>query len=164
MTLFDSVFQAYAHRRTLSTEGGRMGGLMSTPHISAAPGDFSDVCLLPGDPLRARYVAERFLDDPGLVRRQRCVRCLVDRAIDLDSRRKARGEEQVRAFALDHLPEQVLRQSYRLFAFHVLVSLRAVAAPLEILFLHGPEPCLFLADQSFPHQFGEVLIERLHAR
>ena len=40
---------------------------MSTPHIAAAPGDFSDVCLLPGDPLRARYVAERFLDEPGMV-------------------------------------------------------------------------------------------------
>lgn len=36
---------------------------MPTPHISAAPGDFSDVCLLPGDPLRARYVADRFFDD-----------------------------------------------------------------------------------------------------
>ena len=40
---------------------------MPTPHISAASGDFSDVCLLPGDPLRARYVAERFLDDAVLV-------------------------------------------------------------------------------------------------
>ena len=40
---------------------------MSTPHISAAPGDFADVCLLPGDPLRARYAAERFLDDAALV-------------------------------------------------------------------------------------------------
>ena len=40
---------------------------MPTPHISAASGDFSDVCLLPGDPLRARYVAERFLDDAALV-------------------------------------------------------------------------------------------------
>ncbi len=40
---------------------------MPTPHISAEPGDFSDVCLLPGDPLRARYVAERFLDRAALV-------------------------------------------------------------------------------------------------
>lgn len=40
---------------------------MSTPHISAAGGDFSDVCLLPGDPLRARYIAERFLDEAVLV-------------------------------------------------------------------------------------------------
>jgi purine-nucleoside phosphorylase len=40
---------------------------MPTPHISAEPGDFADVCLLPGDPLRARYVAEEFLDSPTLV-------------------------------------------------------------------------------------------------
>ncbi|WP_224361768.1 purine-nucleoside phosphorylase [Hyalangium versicolor] len=36
---------------------------MPTPHISAAPGDFADVVLMPGDPLRARYIAERFLQD-----------------------------------------------------------------------------------------------------
>ena len=40
---------------------------MPTPHISAEPDDFSDVCLVPGDPLRARYVAEQFLDDATLV-------------------------------------------------------------------------------------------------
>jgi purine-nucleoside phosphorylase len=34
---------------------------MPTPHISAAPGDFADVVLMPGDPLRARYIAQRFL-------------------------------------------------------------------------------------------------------
>jgi purine-nucleoside phosphorylase len=34
---------------------------MPTPHISAAPGDFADVVLMPGDPLRAKYIAERFL-------------------------------------------------------------------------------------------------------
>jgi purine-nucleoside phosphorylase len=36
---------------------------MSTPHLSAAPGDFADTVLLPGDPLRARYIAERSFDD-----------------------------------------------------------------------------------------------------
>lgn len=40
---------------------------MSTPHISADPGEFSDVCLLPGDPLRARFIAERFLEDASMV-------------------------------------------------------------------------------------------------
>jgi len=39
---------------------------MPTPHISAESGDFADVCLLPGDPLRARHVAERFLKDATL--------------------------------------------------------------------------------------------------
>ncbi|MCP3143514.1 purine-nucleoside phosphorylase [Pyxidicoccus xibeiensis] len=36
---------------------------MATPHISAAPGDFADVVLMPGDPLRARYISERFLEE-----------------------------------------------------------------------------------------------------
>jgi purine-nucleoside phosphorylase len=36
---------------------------MSTPHISAAEGDFAPSVLLPGDPLRARHIAENFLDD-----------------------------------------------------------------------------------------------------
>ncbi|HSJ27615.1 MAG TPA: purine-nucleoside phosphorylase [Acidimicrobiia bacterium] len=36
---------------------------MPTPHISAEPGDFAEAILLPGDPLRAKYIAETFLDD-----------------------------------------------------------------------------------------------------
>lgn len=36
---------------------------MATPHINAEPGDFADVVLMPGDPLRAKYIAETFLDD-----------------------------------------------------------------------------------------------------
>lgn len=36
---------------------------MATPHIEAAHGDFADTVLMPGDPLRARYIAETFLDD-----------------------------------------------------------------------------------------------------
>ncbi|MFP2902366.1 purine-nucleoside phosphorylase [Corallococcus sp. 4LFB] len=35
---------------------------MATPHISASPGDFAEVVLMPGDPLRARYISERFLE------------------------------------------------------------------------------------------------------
>lgn len=36
---------------------------MSTPHISADAGAFAEAILLPGDPLRARYIAEKFFDD-----------------------------------------------------------------------------------------------------
>ena len=36
---------------------------MPTPHISAEPGDFAEAVLLPGDPLRDRYIADTFLDD-----------------------------------------------------------------------------------------------------
>ncbi len=35
---------------------------MSTPHISAEPGDFAADVLLPGDPLRARWIAETLLE------------------------------------------------------------------------------------------------------
>ena len=31
-------------------------------HLRAEPGDYADACLLPGDPLRAKYIAETFLD------------------------------------------------------------------------------------------------------
>lgn len=34
-----------------------------TPHIGAAPGEIAETILLPGDPLRARYIADNFLDD-----------------------------------------------------------------------------------------------------
>ena len=34
-----------------------------TPHNAAQPGDFAKVVLMPGDPLRARYIAETYLTD-----------------------------------------------------------------------------------------------------
>lgn len=37
---------------------------MSTPHISAKKGDFAKTVLMPGDPLRAKYIAETFLENP----------------------------------------------------------------------------------------------------
>ena len=40
---------------------------MPTPHISAEKGDFATSILLPGDPLRAKHIAENFLDDAKLV-------------------------------------------------------------------------------------------------
>ncbi len=36
---------------------------MATPHIDAEMGDFADVVLMPGDPLRAKHIAETFLED-----------------------------------------------------------------------------------------------------
>lgn len=38
-----------------------------TPHIEAKAGDFAKTVLMPGDPLRARFIAETFLEDPVLV-------------------------------------------------------------------------------------------------
>ncbi len=38
-----------------------------TPHINAPEGAFADTVLMPGDPLRSRYIAENFLEDAKLV-------------------------------------------------------------------------------------------------
>ena len=35
-----------------------------TPHIEAKQGDYADTVLLPGDPLRAKWIAETFFDNP----------------------------------------------------------------------------------------------------
>jgi len=40
---------------------------MSTPHNTAAVGDFAKTVLMPGDPLRAKFIAETFLQQPRLV-------------------------------------------------------------------------------------------------
>lgn len=44
-----------------------------TPHITAKEGDFARTVLMPGDPLRAKYIAENFLADAVLVNNVRGV-------------------------------------------------------------------------------------------
>ena len=36
---------------------------MATPHINAKENDFAKTVLMPGDPLRAKFIAETFLED-----------------------------------------------------------------------------------------------------
>ena len=40
---------------------------MGTPHNEAAQGAFAKTVLMPGDPLRAKFIAEHFLDGAKLV-------------------------------------------------------------------------------------------------
>ena len=44
-----------------------------TPHINAKPGDFGKTVLMPGDPLRAKFIAENFFENPVLVNNVRGV-------------------------------------------------------------------------------------------
>ena len=46
---------------------------MSTPHNNAQNGDFAKTVLMPGDPLRAKFIAETFLENPQLVNNVRGV-------------------------------------------------------------------------------------------
>ena len=41
-----------------------MSEFKGTPHNSAKLGDIAKTVLMPGDPLRAKYVAEKFLHNP----------------------------------------------------------------------------------------------------
>ena len=38
-----------------------------TPHIKAAPDDFAETVIMPGDPQRAKMIAEKYLDNPVLI-------------------------------------------------------------------------------------------------
>lgn len=38
-----------------------------TPHINATPDDFAKTVIMPGDPLRAKFIAENFLTDAKLI-------------------------------------------------------------------------------------------------
>ena len=44
-----------------------------TPHISAKAGDFADTVLMPGDPLRSKFIADTFLENATLVNNVRGV-------------------------------------------------------------------------------------------
>ena len=44
-----------------------------TPHITAKLGDFADTVLMPGDPLRSKFIAENFIEDAVLVNNVRGV-------------------------------------------------------------------------------------------
>ena len=49
---------------------------MPTPHNNANKGDFAKTVLMPGDPLRAKFIAETFLTEPKLVNNVRGCRAI----------------------------------------------------------------------------------------
>ena len=44
-----------------------------TPHINAKPEDFAKTVLMPGDPLRSKFIAENYLESPKPVNNVRGV-------------------------------------------------------------------------------------------
>ena len=40
---------------------------MTTKHMNASPGDFAEIVLMPGDPIRAKYIADSYLDNARLI-------------------------------------------------------------------------------------------------
>ncbi len=52
-----------------------MSDLIQTPHIQASRGEIAPTVLMPGDPHRARFIAETYLESPHLVHDIRGVQC-----------------------------------------------------------------------------------------
>ena len=50
-----------------------MSSKIPTPHINAPEGAFAETVLMPGDPLRSKFIAETFLENPVLVNNVRGV-------------------------------------------------------------------------------------------
>ena len=50
-----------------------MNSKVPTPHINAPEGAFAETVLMPGDPLRARFIADNYLENPELVNNVRGV-------------------------------------------------------------------------------------------
>src|SRR5262249_24797113 len=65
------------HRRDFTrgfnvTAGLRRHRLSRVPiHLRAEPGEYAEACLLPGDPLRAKYIADTYLSDVTQVNAER---------------------------------------------------------------------------------------------
>ena len=108
-------------------------------------------------------VHDRAHHDRRLIRGQRRVGCLVNRAIDLDRRRKAAVMNRS-----EPSRSTILRNRFcvsRTACSRSIVSLQSGCRlpALEIFLVDGAEARLFLVDQALRHQLGKVLIERLHA-
>ena len=52
---------------------------MGTPHNSAAPGEIAKTVLMPGDPLRAEFIAKNWLTDVKLVNQVRNIYAFTGR-------------------------------------------------------------------------------------
>jgi len=61
----------FGYRGRSESRPGRIGEGSVTPHNEAAADAYAQAVLLPGDPLRARWIAETFLDAPRCVNRVR---------------------------------------------------------------------------------------------
>ena len=64
-----------------------------TPHISCSPEDFAKTVLMPGDPLRAKHIAETYLTDYELVNNVEGRKELLDGGLDPELIRIAVGAE-----------------------------------------------------------------------
>ena len=119
-----------------------------TPHISAKKGEIAKTVLMPGDPLRSKFIAETFLTDPVLVNNVRGVQGYTGtwKGVPVTVQASGMGIPSIGIY------------SYELYNFYgVENSIRIGSAGALSTDLHvmdvvaGMGAC---TDSNFAHQFG----------
>ena len=90
-----------------------------TPHISAPAGAFADTVLMPGDPLRSKLIADKFLENAELINNVRGVQGYTG---------TWKGK-RVSVMASGMGASSIGIYSYELFAFYDVKTLSVSAPP-----------------------------------
>ena len=121
---------------------------MSTPHNTANLGDFAKTVLMPGDPLRAQFIAENFLTDARLVNNVRGVQGYTGtyRGIPVSVMASGMGIPSVGIYAYE---------LYRFYEVENILRVGSAGAMQEYVHLRdlvfGMGAC---TDSAFASQFG----------
>lgn len=125
-----------------------MSNMIPTPHISAAYGEIAKTVLMPGDPLRSKFIAETFLENPVLVNNVRGVNGYTGKWKDTDVTVMASGMG---------IPSIGI-YSWELFNFYGVENIirvgsaGAVKDELKLMdVVAGIGAC---TDSNYAHQFG----------
>ena len=119
-----------------------------TPHNSAACGDYAETVLMPGDPLRSRFIAENFLQSPRLVNDVRGVQGYTGtwRGVPVSVQASGMGIPSIGIYA------------WELYSFYGVENIirigtaGALADDLQLMdVVAGIGAC---TDSNFMHQFG----------
>ena len=119
-----------------------------TPHINATPADFGRTVLMPGDPLRAQFIAKTFLEDARLVNNVRGIQGYTGqyRGVRVSVMASGMGMPSMGIYSheLYHVfgVENILRIGSA-GALHTSVALRDIVL--------GQGAC---TDSNYAHQYG----------
>ena len=119
-----------------------------TPHISAKKGEIAKTVLMPGDPLRSKFIAETFLTDPVLVNNVRGVQGYTGtwKGVPVTVQASGMGIPSIGIY------------SYELYNFYGVENIirigsaGALSTDLHVMdVVAGMGAC---TDSNFAHQFG----------
>ncbi len=119
-----------------------------TPHINATPDDFARTVLMPGDPLRAKFIAENFLENARLVNNVRGIQGYTGtyRGIPVSVMASGMGMPSIGIYSYE---------LYNFFGVENIIRVGSAGAMKEHLHVRdiviAQGAC---TDSRFAHQFG----------